>query len=1410
MSNKPTSEEIAPDTPSPFDLLSSYGLQLKHIDTAIALYDYKGNQSVQLTLNLGDTVYILAKSETGWWDGIVIGNNGELNRGWIPSNYIRSVNYVQPVLKKMKDNKELDTITAANTAANVLIPSFTNFLQKNLLESEKNTPSNSTRKNSVVSFASSETSLPSESRQINQQPSQIEEVDETSRNSSTGTDGYEPEYTHHPSLSLTLSGSEVEDVELVDVEKAEKLVEDYKTKNNKTVTWLPKYSSKGDFVFFCQQLNIYCESVPLSEFDPQFIPPNLEYADTDAIKNTSVLQLKAYPTTEMGLGQRETSSTTSFESLKRDSHSSVSSQSTQASYHHFSRPFFAMTNLFYKHSSDISSWTKLKEEILYILELFENALLNDNVEMFNTHFARLNKLVVLICASVRLDQADYIESKYEKQVTYRLKKICSSLSQIYVKGLLHLNRSNSGVINLNTKFEDEPNSISLRNSKETSKDIHFTQVKNDINILKNNAVEIINLFTKLTANKTISAKDYDSSGGSDDESQDRSDVLPQAYPRYLSDEFNGGNWCNPFFYSQNSFLNVSGNELKNRYHLKVLLDQQALDSVYHYVEEMAKVSQDALNILTTQSDSTDPLMEKNSLILRLIYKFLHHSSSLIDLMESFDFTVFCLVKKNDFKDENNMEKLRKSVATLTIGENNDANSNLSFDYPIVLNFFQFKQEFHNLVSNIIMATQSSTENNVSQVKDIIKNDPLYYDKEILKNSSERTALLLSNVLLKSENPSGVEPENNDSLLASYLNESIEACETVVDLTQKLIDERESILNYSTRVMHDDFDVQLLLLERNNTISAEKTEEHSYYSAGQNNSTDVPWYLQGDDEHDLLLDVKGNIKGGTKEALVSHLTHHDMFDSQFNAAFMLTIATMMSIGEFIMLLINRFDIEAPEGLSFEDYNNWIMRKQNPIRLRVMNIMKLLIEKNWSPSYYNESVLQRWLNFVESPAVQSFSIGRLLAADLKRLIVGEYKFVERLPIISNAKPPAPLTKGSSLSRKVKLLDIDYVELARQLTLREFKLYCHISKFACLAKVWGKKSGLNESIETITSFIKASNQLTNFVAFMILRKNEPKKRVQIIRYFIQVAEKCRQYNNFSSMTAIISALYSSPIHRLRKTWNFASPESLAHLKNMNKLMNSSRNFNEYRDVLKFIGSEPCVPFFGVYLSDLTFVFHGNPDFLINRTRMINFSKRAKTSEIVSGIDRFKNAGYNFQEVTEIQKYLDSWFDKCPSIEEQYKISLNKRIFPYVNNKSNNNMSLKLNRNNKSRYIKTGLISGAVILGTGYVILKTFPHLKTSIYNYVTGNETSTSEEEEIEEIENKSVIIESKHKNLKSGQIVNKFEPEKIFDSNELNSSEKWSIQEIKEWLVKNEVNPPLNATEDEVKLLFHSIKSKIQSK
>ncbi|ODV66311.1 ras GEF [Hyphopichia burtonii NRRL Y-1933] len=1312
-------DEIPPDVISPNEVIDSKNednqtkaKSIKSVDMVVAIYDFPGTQHTHLPLNMGDTVSILAKSDSGWWDGVIVTSKNEYLRGWIPSNYVRSVNYVQPVLNQLKNNKEIDSITAANTAANVLIPSFNNILQKNLFDLERNSPSNSVRKNSVVSFASSETSIPSDSK-----------INKDQKDSTASQSQLQVSHTTDNTPTASFSAPSIassDNTPFVSTSDAEKLASEYKLSNHRNIVWLPRLSGSGDVVFFSEILNVYCESCPMSPYMPDVD----EDEDDEKLDLPSKLAMNDNPIINHDLefnndndndqqqqqqhGQNQSGQNPkNFDPLKRDSTSSLHSQSSgQSSYHHFNQPFFAIPGLFYSHTNDLMYWTQLKERFNYLLDLSFKALKDHNKQLFSTHFTKLTKVISIIASASRLIQNDFINTKYENSIRRKLKRIAGAYSQIYINGILHLSymhysqeASNAELFSFdisklnkstslpNSTLQSTSSSFSTirQNSNDNNDDgndiTYLNHIQIELEILRLNINSITKIFLKLTKDKKIKKSDYDGSDASDDDSgEDRYNVLPQVYPRFITNEFNGGNWCNPFFATKNSALNASGDDLKNRYHLKNIIDKDAYDSIKKSTDEMTKLSKETLEFLNPDVQhkyyNDDLKNERNTQILRLIYKYLYHAGVTIDLIESFDFTVFCLIKR--YASNENME-FEKNDDTKNDGNNpqrSTSGSNLNFDYPIVLEFFHYKQQFHDLISNIVMATQTLTVQDPDVFRGMKDDDPLFYNRDILKIPIERASLLVSNILSNqtSQNKGGSISLNPDELMSNILLDGTKFFESILNIIQQLIDERETILNYATRVMHDDFNVQLLLIERNNTILSEKSEDgHLYYTSKKSN--DIPWYLEGDDEYDLLLDVKGNIKGGTKEALIAHLTHHDLFDSNFNTAFILTFPTMMKIGEFINLLINRFNIEAPEGLSYEEYNTWISKKQNPIRLRVMNIMKLLIEKHWCNSYYNEYVLKRWLKFAQTSAVQSFSIGKVLSNNLTKLLNGEVICKDREPSTPDSKTPAPLTKGFLLKR-IKLLDIDYIELARQLTLREFSLYAKITKLACISKVWGKKSGLKENIEPITNFIKASNQLTNYVGYMILRKEDPRRRVQVIRYFVQVAEKCRQLNNFSSMTAIISALYSSPIHRLKKTWKYVSTDTMAHLQNMNKLMNSSRNFNEYRDVLKFVGSESCIPFFGVYLSDLTFVYHGNTDHLLNRPRMLNFAKRAKTSEIVLGIDRFKSTAYNLQVVPEIQKYLDQWFEKSPTNEKQYEISLTLEPREQPQNTDANNAS---SRNSK-----------------------------------------------------------------------------------------------------------------------------------
>lgn len=424
--------------------------------------------------------------------------------------------------------------------------------------------------------------------------------------------------------------------------------------------------------------------------------------------------------------------------------------------------------------------------------------------------------------------------------------------------------------------------------------------------------------------------------------------------------------------------------------------------------------------------------------------------------------------------------------------------------------------------------------------------------------------------------------------------------------------------------------------------------------------DAFWFLGLEYGKELVYDKKGSPRGGTIRALVEQLTLHDRLISEFNTALLLTFRSFTDASVLLELLIERFLIQPPEGLTQDEFKIWCDKKQRPIRLRVVNVIKTWLDTYWFEDDCDELTPQARIKLFESLGKfctmlqsQKFPGANLLTALVEKRKANKEPSFKRTVITSSKPSPHPLLPKNL--KKIKLSDIEPEELARQLCIREFKLFVVISSHECLRRACsGRNKSGHSGQQRIGDFIKNSNNLTNWVSYSILRHAEARRRAGLIRYFIHVSEYCLKFNNFSSMTAIISALFSSTIHRMKKTWDYVTPKMVEKLDRMNRLMNSSRNFNEYRDMLSIV-EPPAVPFFGVYLTDLTFVEDGNPDYLQAEQGIINFAKRMKAADIIENIRQFQSKPYNFQMVPEIQKYLDGGFQTAPPIEEQYDTSLN-----------------------------------------------------------------------------------------------------------------------------------------------------------
>lgn len=1215
----------------------------KPIDTVKVHSEFKTNKPNMLNLYVGDIVYVFSKAETGWWDGVVFTDNGAI-RGWFPSTHTRSIplnsNQSSEILAKspsatgsVPHHGILKNTGIINNSSN---SNFNQLLRSNL----DSAFSNKQRKNSSVSFASSENSYQSNNNQGNS----------TFIDSNLGDGVFDK--AHNLSIVEPISPIiNIDKVKLVSAQEAESIFSSIGSSN--VPIWSPIATTNGSIIYYNSELNIYCKELPYIE-TPE-INDNSKIAITSNTEDPiplSVINLNQAFHDRGVQNIRNRPSTVSYSDRKDSSRASIKSRSslpstTTNTIHPWNTSLYCLPGLFYYDPTDIKTWPALRDTFLYFANLTEDALNKKSGSLFFTYFNITSRLGVLMNLAARLAQHDLQKSGYQNRVQKRLKKISSSIAQIGINGNLYLTETESSsefsemdrssalgnrnfststqeTVKFVTKYEVEgeaedyyqgTNSTFEKNSRGQVDYLHQVQI--EMSNMKRSAISCVKIFIQISSNQ-FNDQSY----------------LPQIYPRFLSGFFSGGNWRNPFVPEPTDPF--AGKEVVKSLHEKRLpkvnLNKETLEILEFKRDELKVLLEDVL----IQIRDNEPSRQRNVEILAKIHKSLPISTKYIDLLEGLDFSIFSNAKRNHSK------------ANISLEDEFDPSKLI---YLVLTEFFESKQEVRDLCVMTVMEAQNLTLSDQTVFKSI-KEDSISSTDKFANLEPERTAKQLEQELYKVdvENSNGIYT-NNDTELEYVILRAFDLCDISIALVQQLISEKDSLLNYATRVMNDDFTNFDLISNAHREDSTVTNDEYALPASTTNRHgiiKEVPWYLESE-EYNLIFTNNDTVKGGTREALIQRLTHHDLLDASFNLTFLITFRSMMTTTALMELLIKRFNIAPPENLSYEEYTDWVEKKSYPIKLRVVNIMMSLLLRYWTPSYNEPSLIQLWSEFIDTLTEQKFPGSEQLAREFDEKVLN-YEVTDQYLEASSTS-----TKDfSSKVKRIKLLEVDHVDFANQLTIKESTLYSRITQMECLDKSWNNKYGSLGGFKNLQAFISNSNDLTNFVSTQIVKYSDVKKRVNVIRFFVNVAEKCRQLKNFSSMTAIVSALYSSPIHRLKKTWDSVPQNILNVLNKLNDLMNSSRNFSEYREHLRFISDKPCVPFLGVFLSDLTFTTNGNPDHLHGDSKLVNFAKRSKTVDILREMSRYQNVRYNLKNNDEIQDYISYRLTRLLMIDEQYNLSL------------------------------------------------------------------------------------------------------------------------------------------------------------
>lgn len=375
--------------------------------------------------------------------------------------------------------------------------------------------------------------------------------------------------------------------------------------------------------------------------------------------------------------------------------------------------------------------------------------------------------------------------------------------------------------------------------------------------------------------------------------------------------------------------------------------------------------------------------------------------------------------------------------------------------------------------------------------------------------------------------------------------------------------------------------------------------------------DIVFMLSGDDPVPV-------VKAGSAERLVERLTYDKFIDLRFQDRFLLAYRTVIAPTRLLRMLCDRYLMRAvpvPEDSDAHlDEGEW-QKRRKLVQLRTLTVLSRWVLTQFEADWAADAMKLALFAFIDEHVAGVYDT---LALQIRNNYQRGYEAM----LAKQARYEPPSLPELRAAVPLALDDANVEATAQQLTLHEAHLFSLITPTELLSFGWSKRTPEErERSRNVLRVIHFFNTISAWAVAEVVTRLQLRQRVAVLQRFIALASRLRELNNFNGAMAVGAALLSSPIQRLTQTWAELPEASARAAQELAALFSYSHSYRTYRTALR-AAPLPCLPYLGLFLTDLTFVEESQADRL--ESGLLNFAKMAQFARVCTEFQRYQHVPF------------------------------------------------------------------------------------------------------------------------------------------------------------------------------------------